>query len=115
MPWFKMVAHVGCVVTLVWPVATLSAQGLPVAAQPAVQNPSPMLETTRAHERLTPRALGGTTRTFPGPLAKPVELWVPERDRHPRSRGGDWSPLAHGPRDAGGLLRRSRRGAGDPA
>ena len=38
-----------------------------------------ILESTRRHERLTPRALGGTVRTFPGPGGKPVELWVPDR------------------------------------
>ena len=44
---------------------------------PAAQNPSPMVERTRQHERLMPRALAGTTRTLSGPLGKPIELWVP--------------------------------------
>ena len=43
----------------------------------AAQNPSPMVETTRAHERLAQRELGGTTRSFVGPANRPVELWVP--------------------------------------
>lgn len=47
----------------------------------AQQNPSPMLEQTRAHERLAPRELGGTTRAFPGPAGKPVELFVPDEAR----------------------------------
>ncbi|HEV2642510.1 MAG TPA: hypothetical protein VGT98_07380, partial [Candidatus Elarobacter sp.] len=52
------------------------------AAPPAAsQNPSPMAEATRAHERLAPKELGGTTRTFVGPAGKPVELWVPDRAR----------------------------------
>lgn len=38
-----------------------------------------MVETTRAHERLAPGALGGTTRSFSGPAARPVELWISER------------------------------------
>ncbi|MEO8579830.1 MAG: hypothetical protein ABI469_06250 [Gemmatimonadales bacterium] len=45
--------------------------------QPASQNPSPMVETTRAHQRLTRRELAGTVRAFIGPAAKPVEVFVP--------------------------------------
>lgn len=48
------------------------------AAPPAPQNPSPMVETTRAHERLTPRELRGVHRTFTGPMGKPVDVWIPE-------------------------------------
>ena len=48
---------------------------------PASQNPSPMVEQTRSHERLSPRDLGGTRRTFTGPAGKPVELWIPEHAR----------------------------------
>ncbi len=62
--------------------ALLSAQGTaPPAAPPpaASQNPSPMVETTRAHARLTPSTLGGTTRTFPGPAGRAVEVWIPDR------------------------------------
>jgi hypothetical protein len=46
---------------------------------PAPQNPSPMAESTRAHERLTPRPLAGTTRSFMGPAGKTVELFIPAR------------------------------------
>jgi pimeloyl-ACP methyl ester carboxylesterase len=35
-----------------------------------------MTEETRAHERLTQRPLGGTSRSFAGPAGKPVELWI---------------------------------------
>lgn len=50
------------------------------AQQPAAaQNPSPMAETTRAHERLVQKPLRGTVRSFAGPAGKPVELLVPER------------------------------------
>jgi hypothetical protein len=48
---------------------------------PAAQNPSPMVENTRAHERLVERKPEGVTRTFVGPAGKPVELFVPERSR----------------------------------
>jgi hypothetical protein len=54
--------------------AALVAQAVP----PAAQNPSPMVEHTRAHERLTERDIGGTRRTFTGPQGKPVEVWVPD-------------------------------------
>ena len=45
----------------------------------ATQNPSPMTETTRAHERLVQKPLRGTVRSFVGPAGKPVELLVPAR------------------------------------
>lgn len=38
-----------------------------------------MVEHTRRHERLVERPLGGTTRSYTGPLNKPVELWIPPR------------------------------------
>lgn len=64
------------------PTATLmllpGAAAAQAAPPPAAQNPSPMVEHTRAHERLTPRELGGATRSFPGPAGKPVEVWIPE-------------------------------------
>lgn len=60
----------------------------PVGAQqpvPAAQNPSPMAEHTRAHERLASASPAGIVRTFAGPGAKPVELFVPERARDERT------------------------------
>jgi hypothetical protein len=50
---------------------------------PAAQNPSPMVEHTRRHERIEPRELAGVKRTFTGPLDKPVEVFVPKGTRHP--------------------------------
>jgi acetyl esterase/lipase len=44
---------------------------------PAPQNPSPMTESTRAHERLSARPLAGITRTVSGPNGRPVELFIP--------------------------------------
>lgn len=55
-----------------------AAQGAP---PPAAQNPSPMAEETRAHERLSERVLPGTKRVFPGPADRPVEIYVPRRVR----------------------------------
>jgi hypothetical protein len=40
-----------------------------------------MVETTRTHERLAQKDLGGTTRSFAGPAEKPVELWIPDQAR----------------------------------
>jgi hypothetical protein len=55
-----------------------SIAGAQTPTQPAAsQNPSPMVEATRKHERLAPKSLGGATRTFVGPADKPVELWIP--------------------------------------
>lgn len=56
--------------------AVLEGQSVP----PAAQNPSPMVEHTRAHERLSPSLehdIGGVRRTFAGPLGKPVQVWIP--------------------------------------
>ena len=48
---------------------------------PASQNPSPMVEATRTHQRLVRRELGGTTRSFAGPAGKPVDIWIPDAAR----------------------------------
>ena len=44
--------------------------------QPMRQNPSPMVEYTRAHERLAQRELAGKRSTIDGLFAKPVEVLV---------------------------------------
>src|SRR5438067_2124098 len=60
--------------------ACASVSGAQVGAPPpAAQNPSPMVESTRKHERLTEKDVGGIKRTFVGPASKPVELWIPDR------------------------------------
>jgi hypothetical protein len=48
---------------------------------PASQNPSPMVDATRRHQRLVRRELEGTTRSFAGPASKPVEVWIPDAAR----------------------------------
>ena len=53
------------------------------SAPPASQNPSPMVEATRAHGRLVQRDIGGARATFDGPGGKPVDVWVPAHVRHP--------------------------------
>ena len=51
------------------------------APVPASQNPSPMVDATRTHERLVRRELGGTARSFTGPVGKPVDIWIPDAAR----------------------------------
>ena len=63
--------------------AASAAQGSPPAppsapAPAAAQNPSPMIEETRAHERLTQREVPGSHRTFNGPAGKPVDVLIPD-------------------------------------
>src|SRR5690349_4234417 len=61
-------------------IAQDSARAVP---PPAAQNPSPMVEHTRRHERIEPRELAGVKRTFTGPLDKPVEVFIPKGTKHP--------------------------------
>jgi hypothetical protein len=49
----------------------------PAGPPPAPQNPSPMVETTRAHGRIAMQTPPGERRSFNGPLDKPVQLFVP--------------------------------------
>src|SRR5687767_3561942 len=44
---------------------------------PAAQNPSPMVEETRTHERLVQRTLDGALVSFTGPAGRPVALFIP--------------------------------------
>jgi hypothetical protein len=57
----------------------------PVVPPPAVQNPSPMIETTRAHARLSRQETAGTRRAFAGPLDKPVQVFLPSGASRARS------------------------------
>ena len=45
--------------------------------RPAVQNPSPMVERSRAHDRLAPRARPGTRHELRNILPRPVDLFIP--------------------------------------
>jgi len=58
-----------------------SAAAQSPAPPTASQNPSPMVEATRTHERLAPKALGGAMRSFVGPAGRPVDVFVPDRAR----------------------------------
>jgi hypothetical protein len=55
------------------------AQNPPPAA--AGQNPSPMTETTRAHERLAQHPFDGINESFSGPGGKPIEVFIPRKVR----------------------------------
>lgn len=63
------------------PSPTVVAAQVPAAPPGASQNPSPMVEETRAHERLTSKDVGGMRRSFAGPAGRPVELVIPDRAR----------------------------------
>ncbi|MCX5765463.1 MAG: lipocalin-like domain-containing protein [Gemmatimonadetes bacterium] len=76
--------------------ARIAAQGTPPLA---AQNPSPMVENTRPHERLVQRELAGISRTFVGPAEKPVELFIPQKTHSSTSvdlvlhfHGASWIP-----------------------
>jgi hypothetical protein len=80
MTRFRSLTVVSALLAL--PSREMRGQTVP-AGQPSApaQNPSPMVEQTRAHERLVQKPVGGAVRMFPGPLGKPVELFVPDRSR----------------------------------
>ena len=62
-------------------VATSGATAQSAPPPRASQNPSPMTELTRAHERLTRKSIAGTRRSFVGPGGKPVEVMIPVATR----------------------------------
>lgn len=69
----------GHVVTQSVLAAALLCSAFPTAARgQSGQNPSPMVETTRAHERLAPRQIEGSVREVAGPGSRPVEVFIPE-------------------------------------
>ena len=57
--------------------AALLYGALPSVAMAQGQNPSPMVETTRAHERLTRVAPAGVLHTVQGPGERMVDVFVP--------------------------------------
>jgi hypothetical protein len=61
------------------PMRTPSAQG--PTPPPVAQAPSPMVEHTRAHERLAERPLDGVIRTTVGPAERPVSVFIPSSAR----------------------------------
>ncbi len=71
--------------------STLCAQ---TAAPPTPQQQSPMVETTRAHERLTQRDVPGDLRSIPGPGGRAMSLWIPQD--YARRNGDDLVIHFHG-------------------
>ena len=66
----------------------------------ASQNPSPMAEETRTHERLTAGSPRGMPRSFSGPAGRPVDVLVPESARTAEAvdlvvhfHGAAWLPM----------------------
>jgi hypothetical protein len=62
-------------------VAVRAAPAQTTTPPAASQNPSPMVEHSRAHERIAQRELPGLRATFNGPLGKPVSVFIPEAAR----------------------------------
>jgi hypothetical protein len=77
----RRVAALVAILTATAPLSISAAQGQ--APPAAAQNPSPMVEETRAHERLERRELPGRMRAFAGPSGRPVELLMPDARRAP--------------------------------
>jgi hypothetical protein len=70
LAWLLLLAGTG---------AGCAGTGAPDSApRPAAQNPSPMVEHTRAHGRVAPRAVPGRADTVTAGLERPVRLFVPE-------------------------------------
>ena len=65
--------RVTCIIVLAMVMRRLEAQ------PPAVQQPSPMVEGTRAHERLSPRTLAGRVDSLAGPLDRQLLVRIPDR------------------------------------
>jgi hypothetical protein len=59
--------------------ALLLALAAPTESMAQSQNPSPMVETTRAHERLSRVELSGVTDSITGPGGRAVRIFVPDR------------------------------------
>ena len=55
------------------------------APAPAAQNPSPMVEYTRAHERIADEPMPGTRFELTNVVSKAVRLYIPDRGREARS------------------------------
>lgn len=61
------------------PAVAPTAAPTPATPAPAAQNPSPMQEHTRRHERLTQRVEDGIHFSIDGVLPKPVDVFIPRR------------------------------------
>ena len=69
----------------------VSAGAQESAPKPTPQNPSPMVEYTRAHERLEERDLPGVRLAIDGLLSAPVRIFIPRRE----TRSGPIRLLIH--------------------
>lgn len=93
--------HLGrLIVASILTVAPLTSADAQQSTPAAAQNPSPMVERTRPHERLAPREQGGTLRAIAGLTGLPVELWIPDGtagrdaiDLVVHFHGASWLPM----------------------
>lgn len=71
MPHIALIGVAGAVLTA----ASSAVAQTPTVPPPAPQNPSPMVEKSRAHGRIPHQDPPGGRRTFAGPLDRPVQLF----------------------------------------
>lgn len=80
----------GTLAAVAWLAASLAAPGGHAAAQPSsaapvsaprAQNPSPMVESTRAHERLPAGAPAGLRASVEAGLPRPIDVFLPSPAR----------------------------------
>jgi hypothetical protein len=64
-------------IAAVFTVTSAAGGQTPTVPPPATQNPSPMVEHSRAHVRLSNQEPPGIRRTVSGPLDRPVQVFVP--------------------------------------
>src|SRR5688500_3197043 len=78
-PALRAAASLIATLALVASPSQVAAQAQPPPA--ASQNPSPMVEETRAHERLVQKEVGGLRRSFTGPAGRSFEILLPDSAR----------------------------------
>ena len=85
--WFPVAVSLGMLACRAQPGSAPVPVPVPVPSPPTIapaapllpQNPSPMQERTRSHERLIQRSDPGVHLTIEGLLPKPVDVFIPQR------------------------------------
>jgi hypothetical protein len=76
-PRVRFFAGAGACASLIAALLVVGARAQEPVPKPAPQNPSPMVEHTRAHERLEEKDLPGLRVTVDGLLSQPVKIFIP--------------------------------------
>ncbi len=80
-----------CLPFVLLPALTITVRAQEDSVKVASQNPSPMVETTRQHERIRQQPYAGVSFEVSGILARPAQAFIPERSRGSR----DFDLLIH--------------------